>query len=320
MRSSRIDLGAGEVRFEAQDVVDLGAAPAVDRLVVVADAADVGRAAGDQAQPEILRDVGILVLVDQRVAEAALVVGEHIRVLQEQPQHLEQQIAEVGRVELLEALLVGAIERGPLALGEGEGLPARHLVGREAAVLPAVDQGSQLPRRPAVLVQPLALDHLLDEADLIVGVEDRETGLEADQLGMAAHDLHADGVERAEPRHAFDGAAHEMADALLHLARRLVGEGDGQNLGAPRTARAHDVGDAGGEHAGLAGAGPRQHEHRSVDRLDGGALLWVEIGHIGGRGQPERARGNAALRRSGHGGGGKIGGRALTIRGHHLDL
>ena len=34
-------LGAGEVVLEAQDVVDLRAAPAVDRLVVVADAADV---------------------------------------------------------------------------------------------------------------------------------------------------------------------------------------------------------------------------------------------------------------------------------------
>src|SRR6185295_17520304 len=36
-------LGAGEVLLEAQDVVDLGAAPAVDRLVVVAYAADVLR-------------------------------------------------------------------------------------------------------------------------------------------------------------------------------------------------------------------------------------------------------------------------------------
>ena len=33
--------GAGEIVLEAQDVVDLGAAPAIDRLVVVADAADV---------------------------------------------------------------------------------------------------------------------------------------------------------------------------------------------------------------------------------------------------------------------------------------
>src|SRR6185503_3008225 len=36
-------LGARKVLLEAQDVVDLGAAPAIDRLVVVADAADVLR-------------------------------------------------------------------------------------------------------------------------------------------------------------------------------------------------------------------------------------------------------------------------------------
>ena len=35
------DLGAGKVVIEAQDVVDFGPAPAVDRLVVIADAADV---------------------------------------------------------------------------------------------------------------------------------------------------------------------------------------------------------------------------------------------------------------------------------------
>src|SRR5262249_18755938 len=35
------DPGAGKIVLEAQDVVDLGPAPAVDRLVVVADAADV---------------------------------------------------------------------------------------------------------------------------------------------------------------------------------------------------------------------------------------------------------------------------------------
>ena len=51
------DLGAGKVGLEAEDVVDLGAAPAIDRLVVVADAADIAAALSEQAQPEILRDV-----------------------------------------------------------------------------------------------------------------------------------------------------------------------------------------------------------------------------------------------------------------------
>src|SRR6266478_1493514 len=39
-------LGTREVLLETQDVVDLGAAPAIDRLVVVADAADVLGGAG----------------------------------------------------------------------------------------------------------------------------------------------------------------------------------------------------------------------------------------------------------------------------------
>src|ERR1700722_406844 len=37
------DLRAGKVVVETQDVVDLRAAPAIDRLIVVADAADVFR-------------------------------------------------------------------------------------------------------------------------------------------------------------------------------------------------------------------------------------------------------------------------------------
>src|SRR5262249_1957579 len=39
-------LGARKIPFEAKDVVDLGAAPAIDRLVVVADTADVLGGAG----------------------------------------------------------------------------------------------------------------------------------------------------------------------------------------------------------------------------------------------------------------------------------
>ena len=74
------DLGAGKVFLEAQDVVDLRPAPAIDRLVVVADAANVARPLGQEPQPEILHDVGVLVFVDQDVAEAAVILRENVRV------------------------------------------------------------------------------------------------------------------------------------------------------------------------------------------------------------------------------------------------
>jgi len=82
--------GAGKVVLEAQDVVDLGAAPAIDRLVVVADAADIAVALRKQAQPQILRDVGVLILVHQHIEEALLVFCEQVGVLLEQPQIFQQ--------------------------------------------------------------------------------------------------------------------------------------------------------------------------------------------------------------------------------------
>ena len=80
------------------------------------------------------------------------------------------------------------------------------------------------------------------------------------------------------------------ADALLHLARRLVGEGDGEDFRRPGAAETEDVGDARGQHAGLAGAGAGEHQHRAVERLDRLALLGIEPGEIGRARRRARAR------------------------------
>ena len=63
------DAGAGKIALELEDVADLGAAPAVDRLVVVTDAADVAPLLGEQAKPQVLGDIGVLVLVDEEILE-----------------------------------------------------------------------------------------------------------------------------------------------------------------------------------------------------------------------------------------------------------
>ena len=136
-------------------------------------------------------------------------------------------------------------------------------------------------RRPALLVDVLGFEQLLHQPDLIVDVENGEIGLEPDQFGVAAQDFHADRMEGAEPRHAFDHVADDLADAVLHLARRLVGEGHRQNFARPGAAGGENVGDAHGQHARLAGAGAGQHQHRPVERLDREPLLRIEPGEIG---------------------------------------
>ena len=61
--------------------VDLGAAPAVDRLVVVAHHAQVAMAGGQGLDDAVLAAVGVLVLVDQQVVEPAGLLAPHVGVL-----------------------------------------------------------------------------------------------------------------------------------------------------------------------------------------------------------------------------------------------
>jgi hypothetical protein len=99
----------------------------------------------------------------------------------------------------------------------------------------------------------------------------------------------------AEPRHAFDHAADDLLDAVLHFPRRLVGESDGEDFARPGAAGSENVGDAHGEHAGLAGSGAGEHQHRAIDRLDREPLFRIQAGEIGRRRRRGAcSRGNAA--------------------------
>src|SRR5262249_50715962 len=211
------DLGAGKVGFEAKDVVDLRAPPAIDRLIVVTDAADIAAPLGKKPEPQILGDVGVLIFVDQHEQEALLISPEHVGVFLEQPQIFQQQVAEIDGVQLLEPLLIQGIELAALAVGKGERFALWDALRNKPAVLPAVDHGREHPRRPSLLVDVLGVKQLLEQPDLIVGVEYCEGGLQVDKLGVPAQDLHADGMEGAEPWHALDHAADQLADASLHL-------------------------------------------------------------------------------------------------------
>src|SRR5205085_7943002 len=142
------DLGAREILLEAQDVRHLGAAPGIDRLVVVADAADVLPLLGEQPQPEILALVGVLIFVDEYVLEAVLIELQHLAVGPQDHQHVEQQVAEIAGVECLEPRLVAGVEFGALAVGICLALGGIDLRRVPAAVLPAADQPAQKPRGP----------------------------------------------------------------------------------------------------------------------------------------------------------------------------
>src|SRR6202021_377122 len=151
------DLGAGKVLLEAQDVFDIGAAPGVDRLVVIADTAQIAVGLGKQPEKKILDNVRVLVLVDQDVTEAPAEGVENIAVFAQQPQRLEQEIAEVHRIERLQAGLIALVQGRALAAGEPRSLARRRPLRVDAAVFPTIDEISERTRGPALVVEMFRL-------------------------------------------------------------------------------------------------------------------------------------------------------------------
>jgi hypothetical protein len=82
-------------------------------------------------------------------------------------------------------------------------------------------------------------------------------------------------MERAAP-HAGRLRAEQPADALSHLAGGLVGERDRENVFRIDAVVLDQMRDARREHAGLARARTRQHEHRAFEMQHRFALGRIE--------------------------------------------
>src|SRR5262245_65208594 len=100
----------------------------------------------------------------------------------EEPDALNEEVAEIDSVQRLEALLIGGIKLLALVAREACGLAVGYLVRQEAAVLPTVDQLREHARRPALLVDALGLQELLEQPDLVVDVENCKVRLKPHHL------------------------------------------------------------------------------------------------------------------------------------------
>ena len=143
----------GIVPFEIQDVAQVRAAPAVNRLIGIADDAEVAVARRELMRDGELRVVGVLILVDQDVLEALLIRVAH-RVLPEKHlRDVHQEVIEVEGVVLAHDAAVRAVRPRDRAGVEVERL--RLVCLRiEQLVLGVADHGRHRRRRE-VLVRKL---------------------------------------------------------------------------------------------------------------------------------------------------------------------
>ena len=259
--------------LELGDVAHVGAAPPIDRLVPVADDGDLAVVGGEEQGDLVLRHVRVLVLVDQDVLEPALVLLQDLGVLAEQLDDLHQQVVEVHRPGRLQARLVLDVDLAVLALERVGGLGHR-LLRADQLVLPQADPVVNASWREPLRVEAQVTDDVAGEALGVGGVVDAEVARVAERLGLGPQDAHAGGVERAHP-HRLDDRPDQRLDAVAHLLGGLVGERDRQDR-RRRRAVVDEVGDAVGEHPGLARAGAGDHQQRAAAVHDGVELIGVE--------------------------------------------
>ena len=106
------DFGVGPIVLESQNVGDFGAAPAVNRLIVVAHDAQVAMPAGQRLDDPILAAVGVLIFIDQQMIEAIGLGLPRLGKLREKLLGAEQQVVEIDRAGGFQGVLVAAIGRG----------------------------------------------------------------------------------------------------------------------------------------------------------------------------------------------------------------
>ena len=265
---------AGIIVKELLHVADLRAAPAVNRLVVIADHEHLAAFAGKQTDEGVLHIVGVLEFVDQNLAETLPVVFQQRRRFQQGFVRAQQNLGEIHQAGTLAADLVLLIH---LQLRPGVGIAHRNLNGGRspAGILLGIDPPHQLLRRKAGVVQLQIGDHALDHAQLIVGIEHLKAFRQRGILPVQAQQPVRDAVEGPDP-HATCTVRQQCGDARAHFGSGFIGEGDRQNAVQRNIEDLIEPTYAVGQHAGLSGTGAGQHQIRARLGTDGLALRRIQ--------------------------------------------
>ena len=219
-----------EFLFEAEDILDGGAAELVDALVVVAHHADVPPAAGEHAREQVLEVVRVLILVYQHIFELTLVVLEHVRALAEEAHRVVEQIVEVHGPGGEQALGIELVDLRRLAQPHvaGGAVPPGEELGREQLVARGIQPREHAFGRVDLVVQVQLAQYRAHDREAVRRVVNREVARVAQTVGIPPQYAHAGRVEGAGPDVVRLRPKHAL-QARLELVCGLVGEGDGDD-------------------------------------------------------------------------------------------
>jgi hypothetical protein len=253
----------GIVAAELVKILHTGAAPPIDRLIIVAHREQETLGTREQRQPPILDRVRVLEFVHQYVPKSRAVMLQQIRIVAPHLECAQQKLREVHDAGAPAGLLVRLIDLDQLA-------PCRvavilDVLGPDAFVFLGVDEPQYLARHPARLVEIERLQDFPQQACLIFRIEDLEGLRQAGLAPMLAQQPMCEAVEGADPEPPA-GISQQGLDTPAHLRRRFVGESDREDAVGRCTLHLNQPSDPMNQHPSLAAARAREHQRRAERR------------------------------------------------------
>src|ERR671937_330363 len=253
---------------QGEEVLRRRAGERVDRLVVVADRAELVAAAEPAVEQRLLEEIDVLVLVDGEGAEAFAYRRERMWIVLEQPDRELDQILEIG---------VAALRLATLVLAKH----ACHQVGRNRRRVLA-ELALIRTRRQAAVLGPLHLRGEIGRGTEPVRLRQRVADMPkrerfrgddlARRLAEPVQLSERGRVERAG-RHAFRA---ERLEPRAHSGGGLVSERHGEDLACVESTACDLLRDPPRDRRRLAGTRAGEDADRSAHRLDRAALVGIQ--------------------------------------------
>ena len=259
-------LRTGIFLFKVENIAYVCSPELIDGLVIVTDYTEVAVPRGQKLHKKELNGIGILVLVDHDVPEFFLIIGQDIRLPAEQLDGQYQKIIKIQRVVLLQPLLVGIIASRILLFDPS---------GRIFLIFFRSDhlvfcRGNLTKNRLLLIdlrIQLQQADYLLHDLSAVIRVIDGEVILVADKIDVSPQNPAAGRMKGGNPD-ALGSGRHQLIDALPHLSRRLVREGDRHDIPRTHLSLGNEVCDPTGQRPCFSGACARQNQKRPFRRCD----------------------------------------------------
>ena len=269
----------GIVLLEIQDVLDVGTAESVDALCIVTHHAHIAVGSAEHLDDFILREIGVLVLIDQDIPEAMLVFVEDLGVALQQFVGLEKQIIEIHGTRLETTQGVGFVEAVHIAAA------VRQVFADQVAVVFVFLRTQQVvfSTGDAVVddvglvqigIELQLLDQSFDQALAVVGIVDGEVAGVTDLGCFHPEDLGEDAVEGSHPNVARI-CTHYLLNPRPHFLGGLVGKSEGEDVEGV-DALVHQMRNAVRKHPGFARSCTCYDHHRPFCTLHSCTLFLVQ--------------------------------------------